>query len=318
VAIVRTFPWQRQCRAPFAAQVSFSKWFLLDSPLRGGGYHGARHPSGGGGSVYTIGEFSKITSLTVKTLRFYHEKCLLVPAFVDERTGYRHYDVRQIDKARVITRLRELEFTLEQIAEILTCSDDEADILEYLQRQRSVLQEKLRQVRGALTSLDKLIHQEKEARMAVRNSTLNLEEKQLPPLLMAGVRMKGRYHECGKGFAKIGKSFWRSIAGPPFLLHYDSEYKDEADFEACMPLKKGKDVPGISVRELPGGQCVALLHQGPYDELSRSYAKIMEYINAMGYEIVLPTREIYLKGPGMILRGNPKKYLTEIQMIIKG
>jgi DNA-binding transcriptional MerR regulator/effector-binding domain-containing protein len=268
--------------------------------------------------MYTIGEFSKITGLTIKTLRFYHERGLLVPAYVDEQTGYRHYDVRQIDKARVIAQLRGLEFTLEQIADILAASDDEADILDFLERHRSLLEAKMRQYRSIVQSLDKLIRQEKEARMALHNSTFQVEEKTLAPLLIAGVRMKGRYKDCGQGFAKIGKAFWRSISGPCFLLHYDNEYKeDEADFEACMPLKKGKDVAGIAVRELPGGKCVSLLHQGPYDQLSRSYAKIVGYIKEKGYEIVMPTREIYIKGPGMIFKGNPKKYLTEIQMVVK-
>ena len=130
--------------------------------------------------------------------------------------------------------------------------------------------------------------------------------------------MKGRYQECGKGFAKIGKSLGWYISGKCFLLHYDAEFKEGgADFEACMPIRKGKAVEGISVRELPGGRYVSLLHKGPYEELARSYAKIMAYIKERGYEIVMPTREVYLKGPGMIFKGNPKNYLTEIQILIK-
>ena len=116
----------------------------------------------------------------------------------------------------------------------------------------------------------------------------------------------------------IAHRFGRQICGKPFLLHYDSEYKqDDADFEACMPIRKEKSVDGISVRELPGGRCVCLLHKGPYDELGPSYAKIREYIKTKGYEFTLPTREVYIKGPGMIFKGNPKKYVTEIQMLIK-
>jgi len=60
-----------------------------------------------------------------------------------------------------------------------------------------------------------------------------------------------------------------------------------------------------------------LLHQGPYEQLGRSYAKILEFVREKGYEIRTPTREIYHKGPGMFFRGNPKNYLTEIQMFIK-
>ena len=149
--------------------------------------------------------------------------------------------------------------------------------------------------------------------MAMQNSMFDVEEKTVDTQLIAGVRMKGRYQECGKGFAKIGKAMGWHISGKCFLLHYDAEYKEtDADFEACMPIRKAKTVEGISVRELLGCRCVSLLHKGPYEELSRSYAKIMAYVKEKGYEVVLPTREVYLKGPGMVFKGNPKNYLTEI------
>ncbi|HEX2972276.1 MAG TPA: GyrI-like domain-containing protein, partial [Tepidisphaeraceae bacterium] len=128
---------------------------------------------------------------------------------------------------------------------------------------------------------------------------------------------KGRYSDCGKAFAKLGRSLGRYISGKPLLLHYDTEYREEdADFEACMPLRQRKEVEGISVRELPGGRCVSLIHKGPYDQLGRSYARILDYVKSKGYTIVSPTREIYIKGPGMIFKGNPKNYLTEIQMLV--
>jgi effector-binding domain-containing protein len=152
----------------------------------------------------------------------------------------------------------------------------------------------------------------------MQNSAFEVEEKVLDSLLIAGVRMKGRYSTCGQGFARIGKNLnWR-ISGKSFLLVYDTEYKeDDADFEACMPIRKGKAVDGISIRELPGGRSVSLLHKGPYQEVSRSYEKIVAYVDDKGYEIVMPTREVYLKGPGLIFRGNPKNYLTEIQMLVR-
>jgi DNA-binding transcriptional MerR regulator len=268
--------------------------------------------------VFSIGEFSKITGLTVKTLRFYHEKGILPPAHVEQETGYRYYDSRQIDKARIVTQLRSLEFSLDQIGSMLENYHDEADILVHLERHKQVIADKMRQYRGVAASLDQIIRKEKEARMAMQKSMFDVEEKTLDRLLIAGVRMKGRYQECGKGFARIGKALGWYISGKCFLLHYDVEFKEDgAAFEACMPIRQGKVVEGISVRELPGGRCVSLLHKGPYEELARSYGKIMASIKEKGYEIVMPTREVYLKGPGMIFKGNPKNYLTEIQVLIR-
>ena len=145
-----------------------------------------------------------------------------------------------------------------------------------------------------------------------------VDEKDVPELLIAGVRMKGRYSDCSKGFSKIGRALGRFIAGPAMMLHYDDEYRqDDADFEACMPLKDaGKPVDGVSVRELPGVRCVCLIHKGPYDQLGPAYEKAIRYAKDKGYTIASPTREVYLKGPGMIFKGNPKNYLTEIQIPI--
>ena len=60
---------------------------------------------------------------------------------MDDQTGYRYYGDRQIDKARIITRLRSLEFPLEQIGEMLTNYDDEADVLDPWSNKRRLLRE---------------------------------------------------------------------------------------------------------------------------------------------------------------------------------
>jgi len=270
---------------------------------------------------FTIGEFSKITGLSVKTLRFYHEEGLLAPTSVDEQTGYRYYAAEKIEVARVISRLRELEFSLEEIGAILGKAGNDRDILSYLERHKEELARQARHYRQIVDRLDYMIRQEREGRIAMQNETYDVQEKMVEPMLLAGVRMKGKYSDCGKGFSQIGRRLGRFICGPSFLLHYDHEYKeDDADFEACFPVRDGakaKSLDGIDLRELPGGRCVTLLHKGPYDQLGRSYEKILTHIKKKGYRIQSPSREAYLKGPGMIFRGNPKKYLTEIQMMVE-
>jgi effector-binding domain-containing protein len=205
-----------------------------------------------------------------------------------------------------------------EIREILARTDDDADLLEAMQRQRALIDQKIRSYRQLVGSLDKFIAQEREVRQIMASASYEVVEKVVEPVLVAGVRMKGKYSDCGKGFARIGRTLGRQIRGKAFLLHYDSEYhEDDADFEACMPIRAGKPVDGISVRELEGGRCVSLIHKGPYNELGGSYAKIFEFIHEKGYEPLAPTREIYHKGPGMIFKGNPKNYLTEIQVLIR-
>jgi effector-binding domain-containing protein len=143
-------------------------------------------------------------------------------------------------------------------------------------------------------------------------------EKVLPPMLIAGIRTKGKYSDCGPLFGKLCRQARSATGGSPMMLHYDMEYREtDADFEACIPLKTRRELPGASVRELPGGRCISLLHKGPYEQLGGSYAKILGYARDKGYRVTSPCREIYIKGPGMIFRGNPQKYLTEIQMVIE-
>ncbi len=113
--------------------------------------------------MLSIGEFSKITGLTVKTLRFYHEAGVLVPSYVDEDTGYRYYAENKIETARIITLLRGLEFPLPEIADILSTHSDDADILEFLERQKIAIEEKVRAYRKIGVSLDQIISNEREA-----------------------------------------------------------------------------------------------------------------------------------------------------------
>ena len=280
----------------------------VDSPL-GGGFR-LRH-------MFTIGEFSRITGITVKALRFYHEQGLLIPSQIDPGSGYRQYDERLIERARVIAYLRTLEFPIEQIREILENAGDEQQLLAAVERHRASIEQRIRELRKVARSLDQFISTERQSR-AMAESNESVLEKSLDPILIAGVRMKGRYSDCGKGFSKIGRSFGRHICGPCMLLHYDDEYReDDADFEAAMPVKQSKAVDGISVRQLDAARCVSLIHKGPYDQMGPSYEKVLKYVKAKGYTVVSPTREVYIKGPGMIFKGNPKKYVTEIQVPVQ-
>src|SRR5215472_6145143 len=126
---------------------------------------------------YSIGEFSQITGLSAKTLRFYHEKGILVPTSVDEATGYRFYDSDKIDKARVVMRLRQMEFSIEDIAAVFAECDDDADILNHLERQKKLLQQRISEDRDIVQSLGQIIAREREARKVMDTASFRVEEK---------------------------------------------------------------------------------------------------------------------------------------------
>ena len=212
-------------------------------------------------------------------------------------------------------RLRQMEFSIEDIAAVLGECSDEADILNYLERQKNLLQQRMQEDREIVRSLNEIVAKEKSARQLLDHSHFAVEEKTFEPLLIAGIRMKGRYPDCGTGFSTLGKAVGRYIYGKPLCLYYDGEYREnDANFEPCFPIRKEVAADGVSIRQLAGGRCLSLVHRGPYDQLGRSYAKILKQAGERKWKIGLPTREIYHKGPGMIFKGNPRNYVTEIQL----
>ncbi len=269
--------------------------------------------------MFSIGDFSRITGLSIKALRLYHERGMLVPHSVDRATGYRYYDHANAERARIIVRLRELQFSLDDIESMLIDADDDAETVSFFREHAETMREKLRRDHKILKNLEYIIQNETEALMTMKENEFSVEEKTVETILMAGIRYKGKYSDCGEAFGRIGKRMGGNICGKPFNLYYDADCRDgDADIETCMPVRKGQTGEGLSVRELPGGKCLSLIHKGSYGTIGRSYEKIMAYLKEKGYSAVQPTREIYLKGPGMIFKGNPENYLTEIQIMIEG
>jgi DNA-binding transcriptional MerR regulator len=76
-------------------------------------------------STLTIGDFSRATHLSAKTLRHYHETGLLEPVDVDAETGYRRYAPEQIVTAQIIRRFRDLDMPLDDIHAVLDATDVE-------------------------------------------------------------------------------------------------------------------------------------------------------------------------------------------------
>ena len=110
----------------------------------------------------TVGDFSRITHLSVKTLRHYHEVGLLEPATVNPGTGYRYYSAAQVPTAQVIRRLRDLEMPVSQVKAVLDAPDAPARnalIAAHLGR----LEAELAQTRAAVESLRNLLQPPQDA-----------------------------------------------------------------------------------------------------------------------------------------------------------
>lgn len=267
--------------------------------------------------MFGIGEFSKITGLTVKAIRFYHSKNILIPARVEAGSGYRFFDQRNVETARVICALRDFGFSVAEIKSILsTCSQDE-DLFEHLGNRRLEIERQIKSQSKILDSIDQILEQQEKTQLASSQSS-EVAVCDLPELLVGGIRVSGKYADTGKVLGRLARACGRHISGPAMCLYFDSEFKDEgAEFEPMFPIGKHLDVDGVSVRTLPPCRAACLQHIGPFESIGRSYEKIFHYLHHFGFTARLPSREVFLKGPGMIFRGNPQKYVTEIQIVFQ-
>ena len=133
-------------------------------------------------------------------------------------------------------------------------------------------------------------------------------------MLVAGIRMKGNYSDCGKGFATLGKT-----PRPPHRRQAAVLVLRRRIPRGRRQLRALHADPqnGRSRRHFgPRAAGCTLRHADPPRPVRGTppFVRPADQVRqSHGYKVSLPTREVYLKGPGMIFRGNPKKYLTEIQ-----
>lgn len=265
--------------------------------------------------MYQIGAFSKMAGMSVKTLRYYHEIGLLEPAQIDESTGYRYYTESEFIKAERIRFLKGLQFSLPEIAEVLDHLEDESDLQAYLKEKKDQLELQIRELRKVQGSIQS--HLDQEDRF-MRDREYTFELKDMPDQLVASLRYKGRYDEMGTYIGKLFKAAGASANGAPFALYYDETYMEEgADIEVCLPVKKAIDKKGVTSRTIPGTRCLVTCHRGPYEALSYAYKAMQDALNEKGLKAVQPTREVYEKGPGMLLKGNPDKYRTLVMFPVE-
>ena len=263
---------------------------------------------------YQIGVFSVIAKVSIKTLRYYQEIGLISPSHIDPDSGYRYYNERLLEKVRIIQKLKDMDFSLREIKDIIENYEDDSELVDYMKTKLAETRQRIKKYQKVQQQIKTIIKLEEEIKMM--NSQESIGIKNLEDMLIASIRFKGKYEEVGKYFGKIFKACGFQVKGQPFSLYYDQEYKEnDADIEACVPVKREIKKEGINCRALKGGKAHTLIHKGPYECLGESYKKILDYIADNNLKITSPSREVYLKGPGMIFKGNPKKYITEIQML---
>jgi DNA-binding transcriptional MerR regulator len=260
--------------------------------------------------MYKIGEFSKISNLTTKALRYYDEQGLLVPSCRDQNE-YRLYNDADFLKAQMILLLRTLDFSIAEIKDVLEHVENQEDLSYYLTEKKVFIEKRIKKEKELIKMLEAhLLPNNKE----VIKMNYQIEVKTVEPMAVASIRYHGKYSDVGNYIGTIYKLVKDKANGDPFNCYYDEDYQEDADIELCVPTKGVLKENGSDVicKTLPAMKGISTTHIGSYEPINQAYKALVDYAKEKGIQCKLPSREIYHKGPGAIFKGNPDKYETEI------
>jgi DNA-binding transcriptional MerR regulator/effector-binding domain-containing protein len=242
-----------------------------------------------------IGEFSRLTHLTVKTLRHYHEQGLLVPYAIDGQSGYRRYSVEQVPTALLVGRLRALDMPLAEVRRVVECADigeRDAVIADHLER----MERELDRTRAIVTSLRDLLS---------GTDPLQIRRQRIPDLTVVAVTDRVDRADVGAWCQRTFTSLYTDLmaaggspAGPGGAL-YSEQFFTEAvgDVTAYVPIGDPASADLRRTLVVPGGPHAVAMHAGPFVDFDKTYAALGSHVAAYATAAPGPIREIYLISP---------------------
>jgi len=269
-----------------------------------------------------IGEFSKLVQVPVPTLRYYDQLGLLKPVQVDRFTGYRYYSAGQLPRLHRILALKGLGFSLEQIGAVLDEGLTPEQLRGMLRLRHAQISQQLVDMRGQLAEVEARLQQiEREDQLSAYDVIL----KWVEPLLVASVRAILPNHSAvgslfGEVYEAIGPHAGEALGphpedgGQTLVLCYDTEFK-QRDVDGAAAFMLRRRVPErarVKVHELPAAMMAATVHHGSYNTIGQAHEAILRWIEANGYRVVGPDRELNLYHT-MPIRHDDASYITEIQ-----
>ena len=266
-----------------------------------------------------IGEFSRMMQVTVKTLRHYETKGLLMPEQVDEWTGYRYYGLNQMQRMNDIRTMQGLGFSLEEIKELL---EDElhTPTVEQLEAKLEATELQL-----------KLLSQRYDRLVMLRDSRKNIKTMEkfkiqsLPEIIVASHReVIPNYDALGPlCYMKIGPAMQAAgckctSPGYCFTIDHNKEYKTEnVDIEYCEQIEELlPDTPFLTFKKLPAIENVLCVkHIGPYDRFYETFTEAVSYLESKNMRIAGDPRFSYIDGAWN--QEDPEKWVSMIQIPVE-
>ncbi|MEU0096761.1 MerR family transcriptional regulator [Kribbella sp. NPDC006257] len=256
----------------------------------------------------TIGEFSRLTHLSVKTLHHYHEIGLLAPAKIDPSSGYRRYETTQVGVAQLIRRLRDLQMPLAQVREVVE-APDVATRDRTLRLHLDQMERELVQTRTAVESL--------RAMLTLPVAELTVQYRFMPAFRAFGIRDqvdRSVIDEwCGVTFGRLGQlAASRQITATSGATYGDGFFTDDVgEVVGFLPVAPDQEpAEGVELIDLPAGYFAIARHDGPFTDFDRTYGALGSHVAEYCEVGSGPIRELYLTGPGETT--NPANFRTEI------
>ena len=266
-----------------------------------------------------IGEFSQMMQVTVKTLRHYEQKGLLLPDEVDELTGYRYYSIEQMQKLQSIRDLQSLGFSLDEIKELY---DDDSHTPSVRQMDEKIKETEL-QLNQLIARRNRLLEWKNSRKQITKMEKFNIQS--LPEIIVASHReVIPNYEALGPMcYEKIGPEMQRLGCKCPkpgycFTVGHNGEYTPtNIDIEYCEQVEEmGIDSAIIKFKKLPAiPKALCMKHIGPYEKFYESFIETFKYMEQNGYKIAGKPRTSYVDGPWN--QDDPGKWVSVIQIPIE-
>jgi len=243
-----------------------------------------------------IGEFSRMTYLTVKALRHYHEVGVLEPADVDPSSGYRLYSTDQVETALLISRFRDLDMPLDEVRALLRTPDvDERNriVVNHLQR----MEDRLDRTKAAVDSLRAMLS---PARALV--PPIEVTYRDITPTHALAITEVVEADDCAfwlpAAYAEIGAAAMAARAdvdGASGAL-YSAPFFEQSRGEvtAFVPITSRGAPSGRAIpMTVPGSRYAIAVHHGTFADIDRSYGALGTAVAEAGIGGPGPIRELY-------------------------
>jgi DNA-binding transcriptional MerR regulator len=247
-------------------------------------------------SSLAIGDFSRATHLSVKTLRHYHRLGLLIPAEIDPNSSYRRYSTEQIPAAQVIRRFRDLEMPLDQIGAVLQ-APDVASRNELIAAHLGRLEQNLAETQGAVASLRDMLQGPPPA--------TPVEQRSEPALQTAAISETVNLDALGPWFQGALGELTATLAaqgagttGPAGAVVANDFFSEERGaITVFIPrAEEIRPIGRVEALALPPVELATIVHAGSHADIDRSYGALATYVSDRALGVEGPIRERYLVG----------------------